>query len=401
MSPKRFIKMTGFIIQDISESIPQDQTIDMLVYALSQFAIAQSNDAKTSLEVYSEVADHVKRYALSSSKIKQRQLVGISRALNNIENIQENISELLFRYLFEGGKNLQGEDIAYRQIIFGNIVRACLDKLYNKDTNPPTDIIHVTCSGYLAPNPISQMVSRNHWFNTRVTNIYHMGCYAAFPAIRTAHGFLSSSNYLEEAPRNIVDIVHTEISSLHHNITDLSASNIIVASLFSDGFIKYSLVWDNEYSNLCQPALKILALHEHLLPNSSDDMTHHPGPFQFLMTLTGLVPAIIKRHVVEFVNTLLHLGRIEFSIEKGSIIYAIHPGGPKIVEHIQQVLDLSECQVQHSKFIFMQHGNMSSATIPHIFKSILEDENVAKRTIIVALAFGPGLTVTGALLEKV
>ena len=43
---------------------------------------------------------------------------------------------------------------------------------------------------------------------------------------------------------------------------------------------------------------------------------------------------------------------------------------------------------------------MSSATLPHVWKAVLEDAAVKPGRLIVALAFGPGLTISGAILRK-
>ncbi len=83
------------------------------------------------------------------------------------------------------------------------------------------------------------------------------------------------------------------------------------------------------------------------------------------------------------------------------MMFAIHPGGPKIVEHIQNELGLRDEQVAISKKVFRENGNMSSATIPHIMKGILDEKGIPQGTRVVALGFGPGLTVTGLVLEKI
>ena len=46
------------------------------------------------------------------------------------------------------------------------------------------------------------------------------------------------------------------------------------------------------------------------------------------------------------------------------------------------------------------YGNMSSATLPHVWQRILEDSRIAAGTPVVSLAFGPGLTMCGALFVK-
>ena len=43
---------------------------------------------------------------------------------------------------------------------------------------------------------------------------------------------------------------------------------------------------------------------------------------------------------------------------------------------------------------------MSSATLPHIWEAMLADPEVEPGSLVVSLAFGPGLTVTGNILRK-
>jgi predicted naringenin-chalcone synthase len=50
--------------------------------------------------------------------------------------------------------------------------------------------------------------------------------------------------------------------------------------------------------------------------------------------------------------------------------------------------------------VLRDHGNMSSATLPHIWARIAVDTSVPSGTLITSLAFGPGLTVYGAVLRK-
>ena len=79
-------------------------------------------------------------------------------------------------------------------------------------------------------------------------------------------------------------------------------------------------------------------------------------------------------------------------------IFATHPGGPKIIETIAQSLDLQEKQIEASQKILLTRGNMSSATLPHIWQEILK-KKVEDKTPIVSLAFGPGLSIFASLLQ--
>jgi predicted naringenin-chalcone synthase len=198
-----------------------------------------------------------------------------------------------------------------------------------------------------------------------------------------------------------VDIIHTELLTLHHKTNDLTESDIYVMTLFSDGVIKYSARLENEYLDKSQPYLRVLAMHKQIIPNSSNEIEWSPGPFQFEMNLSAMVPRIIKRNVKTFVVELLMNAGINFDTEKDKLIFAIHPGGVKLVEHLQQALDIDDIQVAISKEIFFENGNMSSSTIPYILHRILFSENVENGKYIVSLAYGPGLTLAGAVMQKV
>ena len=344
------------------------------------------------------------KYAVSADQINRRQLVLFPR----LRDIRFSDGELVLAEpehkhlrLYADSNDTKGADIKERHASYGKIVGDCLTDMYGGVATAPDDLIHVTCSGYLAPSPVERMVAQKEWFDTTVTHSYHMGCYGAFPAIKMAHGFLASSHFSATPPRQRVDIVHTELLSGHHNIEDSSVENIITMTLFADGFIKYSVCTDDYARKQGLRGLRILAFNEHLLPDSADDMTWVPAAHQFRMTLSVMVPVVIKLHVRAFVIALLRRIGIDFEREKHALMFAIHPGGPKIVEHIQHELALQDEQVAISKKVFQENGNMSSATIPHILKGILEDKRIEAGTRIVSLGFGPGLTVTGLVLEKI
>nr|VFK19220.1 MAG: Chalcone and stilbene synthases, C-terminal domain [Candidatus Kentron sp. LFY] len=85
---------------------------------------------------------------------------------------------------------------------------------------------------------------------------------------------------------------------------------------------------------------------------------------------------------------------------KDDSLFAVHPGRPKILERIQERFDVTRKQIHYSWDILHEKGNMSSATVPHIWHAIVNDDTVPKGKPVVSLAFGPGLTACGMLMEK-
>jgi predicted naringenin-chalcone synthase len=67
------------------------------------------------------------------------------------------------------------------------------------------------------------------------------------------------------------------------------------------------------------------------------------------------------------------------------------------LQQIKELLDLESQQLEHSEYVLKHFGNMSSATLPHIWERMLHD--VPKGSLIVSLAFGPGLNIAGGLFK--
>ncbi|MBS0615594.1 MAG: hypothetical protein JSR58_03460 [Verrucomicrobia bacterium] len=238
----------------------------------------------------------------------------------------------------------------------------------------PSHVIHVTCTGYTAPSPVQQLVSQRSP-QTVVTHAYHMGCYAAIPAMRmAAEGAL---------------IIHSELSSLHMNPGTHSLDQLVIQTLFADGFARY-LITEDEV-----PGYEILALQEEVYPGTLSAMTWNPASWGMEMSISREVPTHIAKALPSFMKRLEEkAGR---SLQKA--FFAIHPGGPKIVEKIAELLNLHPSQYAHSMQILKTFGNMSSATLPHVWEAMWKE--IPDGSLIVSLAFGPGLTLCGAVFQCV
>ncbi|NGX62145.1 MAG: 1,3,6,8-tetrahydroxynaphthalene synthase [Chlamydiae bacterium] len=272
-----------------------------------------------------------------------------------------------------------------RSMFFSQFVEKVFEEFYFLTTTPPDDLIHITCTGYESPSGAQKLVARKGWAKaTRVTHAYHMGCLGAIPAIRIGEGFLACG-------RRQVDLVHTELCSLHLNPFLHEDEQLVAQSLFADGLIKYSLVPKPH-----TPSLQLLYHHEELIPHTEKEMEWKCEDWGLKMTLSKEIPRKIRGAIQKFVKTLeKRSGR---SLEKA--LYAIHPGGPKIISWIQKQLKLTDRQIRATEQVFYESGNMSSATLPHIWAAILKNEAFSPGELVVGLAFGPGLTISGTVMSK-
>ena len=287
-----------------------------------------------------------------------------------------------------------------RTRFFTRTVEGVLDRLYSECRTPPTDLLHVTCTGYDSPSAAQRLVARKGWgADTRVFHVYHMGCYATFPALRAAGAFVARAGRDGSDLLRGTDVVHTEICSLHLSPLAHSPEQLVVQTLFADGFIAYG-VGAEASRDPRLPAFELLAQDEQIVPDSTDAMTWTCSDWGMQMGLLRDVPERLASVLVAFVDRLARragLGNQELS----QAVYAVHPGGPKILDQVCEVLRLDEAQLACSRRILLERGNMSSATLPHVWMELLRDTQIAAGRAIVSLAFGPGLTICGSIMRKV
>lgn len=84
------------------------------------------------------------------------------------------------------------------------------------------------------------------------------------------------------------------------------------------------------------------------------------------------------------------------AVALGAGLTAIHPGGPKILDAVEESLGLKPDQTDVARQVLRDYGNMSSATVLFLIERLRRE---GRPLPCVALAFGPGLTAEVALLE--
>jgi alkylresorcinol/alkylpyrone synthase len=80
--------------------------------------------------------------------------------------------------------------------------------------------------------------------------------------------------------------------------------------------------------------------------------------------------------------------------------WAIHPGGPRVVDAVADTLGLEPGSTEPSYDVLARYGNCSSATVLLVLQEILARRRPGPGEPLVMLAFGPGLTLYSALLRQ-
>ena len=397
--PRFTAALTDFRPWKAGHSHPQDAVLEYTAWLL---AVAERNrhtdgEQPSADRAFDEYRERIRRYGATSSNVARRQIATFPERIAPDASGPPDLP-LLFS---APGEHFRPPGLEERMDHFAAVALRCFESLYGNDTEAPDDFIHVSCSGYLSPSPAQRYASRRGWGKTRVLHSYHMGCYGAFPPVQMALGLLASAHSGLPRKSSRVDVVHTELLSIHADFTSVDPGSLVNMTLFADGFVRYSVEPSASLVRAGRHGLEVLALDSVLLPDSCDEMTWKPRSDVFEMYLSKSVPAQIRDAIVPFVRSLSAQAGFDFETEKHALFYAVHPGGPKILDHVGQALGIPEEKLGLSRKILFEHGNMSSATIPHIWAEALRDCRVPEGARIVSVAFGPGLTATGMVLRKI
>jgi predicted naringenin-chalcone synthase len=278
----------------------------------------------------------------------------------------------------------------FRQHALALSIASCKDMMRSRagfDVQQITHVIVVCCTGMYAPGLDVEMVNTLGLRSTvERTAINFMGCHAAFNALKIADAICLSKREAK------VLVVCTELCSLHFQRT-ATDDHLVANALFADGSASL-LVEAETQSDL---KLEIEQFHSDLATEGLSDMAWSIGDVGFEMRLSSYVPDLIKKGVAGLIHALLK--KISASPDEISH-YAIHPGGKKILEVVEEELQISKCQNEAAYHVLRNYGNMSSPTVLFVLKEVLtklRSTNEGDR--ILGIAFGPGLTLESMILK--
>ncbi|MEV0326504.1 type III polyketide synthase [Micromonospora echinospora] len=241
-----------------------------------------------------------------------------------------------------------------------------------------------SCTGYATPG-LDIMLARDLGMapDTQRMFVGHMGCYAALPGLGAASDFVAARG-------RPALLLCAELTSLHIQpvAARVDTQQIVSHALFSDAAVAAVLVPDGRGYALRE----VTALTD---TSTADHMTWEVTDTGFRMGLSPKVPQVLSKHVRGLADGLIARHGADRSGVDG---WAVHPGGPRILDVVERELALSERALAASRETLAGHGNCSSPTVLLILDRLLRQPVPPRR--VVMLAFGPGLTLYAALLER-
>src|SRR3712207_137168 len=236
----------------------------------------------------------------------------------------------------------------------------------------------VTCTGYATPGLDIQLASDLGMPpGLQRLLVGHMGCYAAIPGLAAVGDFVTARS------RPAV-LLCCELTSLHVQPAQADLEQVVAHALFSDAAA--AVVVEPGTA----PGRRLGGVVARTDPSTADHMTWDVTDLGFRMGLSPRVPDVLSRHVGDVVDELLAGAGLRPEDVAG---WAVHPGGPRILDVVRDELGLAEEAMSPSRRVLAEHGNCSSATVLLVLAELAAVDGP-----VVVMAFGPGLTLYAALL---
>ena len=204
-----------------------------------------------------------------------------------------------------------------------------------------------------------------------------LGCVAGAAGVARLH------DYLVGHPQDTAVLVAVELCSLTVQRDDVSVPNLVASGLFGDGAAAVVATGSAGRSG----PLEVLDSRSRLYPDSERTMGFDVGGRGLRIVLDAEVPTMVSRYIRGDVDEFL----AEHGLGRGDIAWWVcHPGGPKVIEALEDALEVPREAVRLTWDSLARIGNLSSVSVLHILEDTLRERPPAAGTYGVLMAMGPG-----------
>lgn len=248
-----------------------------------------------------------------------------------------------------------------------------------------------TTTGIAIPTVDARLLNRLPFApGTKRLPLFGLGCVAG------AAGTARVNDYLLGHPGEAALIVAEEFCSLTIQKHDVSIANIIACGLFGDAAGALLLVGDGHPLAQSESAVEVVATRSVFFPDTEHYMGWEIKESGMQVLLSADVPeasrTVLSDHVRAFLAshdlTPDDIGR-----------WVSHPGGPKVIEALEEGLGLNGTTLQRSRDVLREVGNVSSVSVLLILDAIQREDPPPPGTWGLMMAMGPGFVAELVLLR--
>jgi alkylresorcinol/alkylpyrone synthase len=257
----------------------------------------------------------------------------------------------------------------------------------------PADVdalIFVTVTGVATPSIDARLMNRLG-LPPRVKRmpIFGLGCVAG------AAGIARAADYVRGFPDQVAVLLSVELCSLTLQPEDLSIPNLIASGLFGDGAAAVVVTGEDRPAGETSGP-RVVATRSVFYPDSERVMGWDISETGFKIVLSGDVPVVAREKLRPDVDAFLAdqgLTRADISS------WVCHPGGPKVLEAMQESLELPQGALDVTWRSLREVGNLSSTSVLLVLEETLANHRPPPGSWGMLLAMGPGFCSELVLLQ--
>jgi alkylresorcinol/alkylpyrone synthase len=237
-------------------------------------------------------------------------------------------------------------------------------------------IFFSTVTGLASPSIDARLMNRlGMRSDVKRVPMFGLGCVAGAAAVSRA------ADYVRAFPAHVAVVLTVELCSLTLQRQDLSVANLISTGLFGDGAC--AAVVAGAERRLRGP--RVIATRSVFYSDTEDVMGWRISERGFEIVLSPAVPVIARERLGHDVDEFL---ADQGLARKDVARWVCHPGGPKVLQALQDALELTRADLAASWRNLAERGNLSSASVLLILADTLEAPPAAG-SYGVMLAMGP------------
>ena len=254
------------------------------------------------------------------------------------------------------------------------------------------DVIFSTTVTGLAVPSLEARIAARVGFRRDIKRVpmFGLGCVAGAAGIGRMH------DYLRGWPDHVGVLLSVELCSLTVQRGDSSMANLVASGLFGDGAAAVVAVGSDRADRLGTVGPRVLASRSHLYPDTEGVMGWDIGSNGFGIVLTAEVPDLVHRYLGTDIREMLADHGLTV-LDIGA--WVSHPGGPKIIEAIEDELGVGPEALEMTWRSLAEIGNLSSASVLHVLRDTLRDRPPPAGSPGVLMAMGPGFASELVLLR--
>jgi len=248
----------------------------------------------------------------------------------------------------------------------------------NMETRDVGIFVFVTVTGVATPSIDARLMNRLGLPpRVRRVPVFGLGCVAG------AAGVARAADLLHGHPDEVAVVLSVELCSLTLQRRDLSIPNLIGSGLFGDGAAAAVLTGSGRSGT--GPSL--IASRSIFYPDTERVMGWEVSEAGFQIVLSADVPEVVRSFLRRDVDDFL----ADNDLTRSDIeVWVSHPGGPKVLEAMEEALELPQDALEASWRTLREVGNLSSTSVLLVLQDVIDRRRPASGTWGLMLAMGPG-----------